>query len=76
MMAGWVSKSTVLKGVILNLLLQTKVLSYDMCRFSRPYTRLEPNPQKFSIEALSVLQVHLVVSSRRTAEQRGQNASS
>lgn len=35
--------------------------------------KLEPNPQKFSTEALGALQVHLVVSSRCTAEQRGQN---
>lgn len=72
-MAGRVSKSTMLKGVILDLLLKTKVLSYDTCRFSRPCTELEPNPQKFSVEALCVLEVHLVVCSRYTAEQRGCN---
>lgn len=64
MMAGQVCRSTELKAVILHLLLNSKVLSYDVCRFRRLYTELEPNSQKFITEALGVFHIHLVVSSR------------
>lgn len=66
-MAGWGSKSAMLKGVIIDLLFKTQVQSYDTCGFSNPYTE-----QKFCIEDLGELQVHLVASSRHTAQYRGQ----